>query len=294
MEARQEFATSQGEIGAKLLTSTSRELILWDGRATSILSMYDPNFIFYGITWSPDETYVACGYNIHTLDRQLETGDKVPINRHLQGTHQIYWYDGKLYIMESLTNQILVWDGKDLTSVEHYRNTEGDPHINSIWCDGKLFYVTEHWRNQLPKVIHMFDMEWNSVAAQMSWDEQLTPGIHNAYMEDDTIITLGPGIVKMFFKTPTDNISYLKERTFMPAYMGGAYFRGFARTADHYYIGVSELGDKEKRHLGGDAAVLVYDNNWDMTGRLILKNTGQLLDIRCIEPLDLAHNGVEW
>lgn len=62
--------------------------------------------------------------------------------------------------------------------------------------------------------------------------------------------------------------------------------RGLARTPGKWYIGISQ------RYLAQDSSVLVFDDHFNLIHKIVLKNIGQILEIRAMPGLDGAHNGI--
>jgi len=283
----------------KLLISTSKRLVLWDKVAHTLMEMDDPNHLFYGITWSPEEIYVVAGPDVLTFDKDFNPTGKLPFHD-LWGAHQCYWWDGKVYVFQSPTNEIFVWDGKEVTTLPYPYFKKGieDPHLNSMWCDDNFFYVAEHWQQELPKIIRVFDLDWNPVTTveieEEAFGEGGHSGIHNVYWEGGYIITLGPGVIICARSQDLTVGIGVDVRGYegLPNLTFTSYLRGLARTNSNFYVGVSQLAGRDQRHLGGDAMVLKLDDSLGLEDVILLKDTGQLCDIRCIDPLDHAHNRV--
>jgi len=269
----------------RLLIGTAKQLLLWDGKATPV---YESESLTYGITWDGDNAYVVNGPDLLTLNRSLEIVDRSALD--MWGPHQALYSNNKVYIMESARNTIITVEGQTHRRQPWPFTTEtNDPHINSLWIKDGDYYVVEHRQMLTPKRIVVTDENWSLrriIGIPRHVLDGKLSGLHNVYVEDDTLYTLGPGIII------TCNLVTGKFRTITPEGEFPLYLRGLARTKDHFYVGVSHHQPRDQRSEG-DSAFLILDNDLNQLELVHLEGTGQLCEIRALEG-DKAHNGIDF
>lgn len=287
----------------RLLISTYNKIILWDGKAHTVWDERGkPEFHnFFGITWNDKEIYVAEGGHggdslYHIFDEKLRHVGLLPFglagsDECISDPHQIYWWDGELYISSAKTDTIYIWDGRpELEQVRWKEAREPTQHLNSIWCDGERFYVCEHRKREMPKRVMVLDEAFNPMYRVIIPNDVFVKtkphGIHNVYVEDGWLYTCSP---KAFvaFEMETGVARTITSDLIRKAH----YVRGLARAEGNWFVGLSEAKVRSERGKG-DSAVLVLDDGLEMIDLLPLQDTGGLNDIRAIDGLDLAHNGV--
>jgi hypothetical protein len=278
----------------RLLVATRNKLIVWDGRPKTILEKqkYYVYHHFYGITWNEGNIYVSHRLNkengvIQVFDREFNWVKKLEFDN-LHSPHQILWRDGKLYITDAYNSQVIIWGGRKT----RYIKVGSDDHPNSVWCDGKMFYVLEHRGARMPKGVQIFDLNFNKLGRADLPGEALVKGgetihgAHNVYIENGLLYIFGAGALVRY------NISRGgHDRIVCHKMMADYYPRGLARTSDRFYIGLSEVKSRGERDKG-DSFILVNDNNFKNLDVLRLRDTGALHEIRAIDNVDLAHNSL--
>jgi len=282
----------------RLLISTYNRLILWDGEAHTVHEghSHERYHNFFGITWSEDKIYLAEGGHVghssyHVFDRNLRHKGKLPIGEGIGDPHQIYWWDGKLYIASTFQDAIFIWNGTEKPKRIGWRQPgESTQHLNSIWCDDNFFYVVEHRKRVMPKWIQVMSMDFEPLHKIVIPNDafvKATPhGIHNVYIEGDYLYTCSP---KAFvrFNMATGETKTITSHIIREAH----YVRGLARVPGKFFIGLSEAKVRSERGEG-DSAILVLDDDLEAIDLLPLQDTGGLNDIRAIDGPDLAHNRV--
>lgn len=269
------------------------KFVLWDKKPYIIHEgdLSKGSAHYNGITWNEDSVFVSCAidtkYVIRIFGKHLETIGLLP-EADLHETHQIYWYNDKLYATNTGLNRIEIMDNL-AWSYYAWRDCGYDTdHINGIWAHGDTFYITE-FRNR--------GEEKQFSRIKVCYKEFVYPhvitvgnGIHNAYVENGEIYTLTskpPGLFKIGGNGNT--------RDFIPlSNVKDSLIRGLARTKDFWYIGVSRWEtERDKRHVG-DAIILQLDNYFNEVDRIIMPDFGPVCDIRVIDEMDLAHNGIPF
>lgn len=284
----------------RLLISTYNKVILWDGKSNTIWSRrgHRDYHNFFGITWSEDHIYVAEGGHVghslyHAFDGKLNREGTLSIGSGIADPHQIYWWRGGLFIISAKQDRIFLHTSSTLQEIHPWKK-KGEPtlHLNSIWCDGNLFYVVEHRKREMPKRIRIFDLTLKPVGCielrREAFVKAKPHGIHNVYIENDVLYTCSPKALVRHDLSSGESEPIIPCRLMNEAH----YVRGFARTPGKFFIGLSEVKVRSEREEG-DSAVLVLDDEFDVLDVLVLKDTGGLNDIRAVDGPDMAHNGVE-
>jgi hypothetical protein len=278
----------------QLLISTMLNLIHYDGENYHIVhtgQLSEGTAHYNGITWDENEILVsACKdfkYIILVLDKLFNV--KYYLDQaDLHETHQIIIKKDNLYCVNTGKNRIEI-----LTS-SGWKNKSFNPspcdidHLNGIWFDNNYFYISEfrHRHNDKKSVVRICDFDLNLL-------DTIKVGlpIHNVYVENGlmyNVISREAGIYQtdLLTLTPTKHIP-LSD-------LQGYLLRGLARTRDRWYIGASRWEeDKSKRHVG-DGIVVMLNNRFQIIDKLVMPDVGPVCDIRVIDELDLAHNGVEF
>jgi hypothetical protein len=283
----------------RLLISTYRKFLLWDGKIHTIYEGYshEKYHNFFGITWNEDEIYMVegghAGHSLyHRFDGNLKRKGRLPIGKSIGDPHQIYWWDGKLYIASAWQDTVFIWDGEAIRNIYWKKAGEGNQHINSIWCDGEFFYVVEHRKRAMPKRVQVFDMDFKPlhkiVIPNDSFKKRTPHGIHNVYIENGILYTCSP---KAFV---WHNMASGESKPLQPSpwVRAAHYVRGLARVSGKWFVGLSEIKPRHERGEG-DSAILVLNDDLEKIDLFHLQDTGGLNDIRAIDGPDLAHNRIE-
>lgn len=256
----------------------------------------DGNAHYNGITWDKDCLYVsACEGTKYGYLMFTKTFEKMGFVKRLDlhETHQIIKIGRKLYFTNTGLNRIEWFD--TYTNESGYKafneSTHDVDHINGIWYNNKRFYVSEFRHKQKdqngeqPSVVRICDSDLNLT-------ETIKVGlpIHNIYVENGQMFNLvsrRAGLSVVDLNTKKKDFIDIKQLQEM-------LIRGLARTKDYWYIGASRWEeDRSKRHVG-DAVIAILDNNFEMMQEIVIPNAGPLCDIRIIDEIDLAHNGVKF
>ena len=282
----------------RLLIGTRNKLIVWDKKARTILEKkrYYVYHHFYGISWDTKDIYVAhrLTYShgaIDIFDNEFNLKKQVSFDVDFYAPHQILWWDKKLYMTDAHLSRVLVWDKKNVNVVEWRRPDGFSLHVNSIWCDGKKFYVLEHRGAVMPKGIQVFDLDFNPIKhielpRKVFVQKKSYHGVHNVYIEDGILYVFSPGALVKY------NLAFGDFKHVIPHPMLKDYYaRGLARTEGRFFIGLSEVKTRAERDKG-DSFILVTDDDFNVLDVLTLKDTGALHEIRAIDSPDWAHNKI--
>lgn len=275
----------------KCLISVVGRLLYWDGRkAHTVLEAEERVF---GVTWDERRVYVAAGRHpgrVLVLDGRLHTIEGFGVREgDLWDLHQLFWHGGVLHVVETGRNTLhrvglkrIGWE------MRGYCAPNDDPHINSIWGNGRRHWVVEHWNACCPKRVRVFDQCWRTLTVH-EFHEHLFParvksGLHNVFVEGGILYVLSPDAV-LCKRLALDQI----ERHPIHATLAATYLRGLARDKDGFYIGVSKYRESRPDRHHGDAAVAVLDDTLALRDLVVLEDAGEVYEIRLLNG-DWAHN----
>jgi len=279
----------------KLIISTMLKLVYWDGSQAHIIQegiLGDGVAHYHGITWDDAGVMYVTGaldFQYVLYKFQLPSFQELGvIHGVLHELHQIFWYNGKIYVTNTGKNRIEIWQDDSWRSVAWNPRPSDIEHINAIWSDGENFYVAEHRQAATGiSIVRICTMDLDHVETVL-----IGPGIHNVYREGNCLYNLvSPvgGDPAVFIITDMKDRSQC--RIDKPEW-GEVFVRGLARTQDSWYVGLSFWeSDRSKRHVG-DAIVVQLDNDFNDLDRVVLKNYGPLCDIRILGAKSLSHNGI--
>jgi len=220
------------------------------------------------------------------------------------GFHENFYWDGWVYTANTGFNSVIRWNPEAGLRLIYQGEPEQtmpwdeakDNHLNSIWCDGKNFYVVEHMGG--PSRVRVFDLDWKMVRTHQGLGEQA----HNVYVEGNAIYvntSYRHAVAIRDLRTGDEQWVKLAEQLgWRPKFYGEqfihiAYPRGLARSKNRWYIGLSaavQRGDRRK----GDSCVMVFDNRWHKTKEMVFDNTGGIGTggVRLMSETDYAHNRI--
>jgi hypothetical protein len=280
------------------LFTTSRTFSLYEnGKITDIYKDNNSNRI-YGITWNEKIIYIAAYDSkikkdvIKIFDKKFNYIKDLKLKHKLLSTHQIYYYNNHLYIMNTDSNFIDILNTKDNSwRRKKWRDTAANKHINSIWCDGKSFYVCEHNGLKPPSCIQKMNMNLENEKLYGNMGKC----IHNVYIEDGIIFTCDSA----HFTFARFNLKgkRMENKQFDVFDTKEWFNRGLCRNKNKNFwmIGLSchrkYRKDRKDTKKGG---VLILNNKFDIIEKIPINNYGQINEIRLISELDLAHNSIPF
>ncbi len=298
-----------------LLCSTVTKVLLHTPKGNHVLHT---GYNYPSSTWDEERFYVVArqtglpGNMILTFDKSFNLLHEYHFNNpgaelDAGGFHEGFYWGGKVYIANTGYNNVVEWDpaSKDVGIVYQAKpiqlpppnwDAAKDVHLNSVWCDGQNFYAVEHMGG--PSRVRVFDLDWNMVKTHRNLGEQA----HNIYLEDGVLYVNSSSrhaVVIRDLNTGGERWVRLAERLkWKPKFHGErfihwAYPRGWARTKDRWFIGMSatvERGDRRK----GDSCIMVLDNRWESVKEIVLNNTGGIGTggVRLMSETDYAHNRI--
>lgn len=292
----------------KMLLGTDNALVLWDDWRERMI--HEKAGAYFGITWSPDTLFVgarAYKKSSRMLAFDISEGELTPTasppftqmgrGKGHNGPHQILWNDGRLFVTNTQYNRVDVWD--ELTGGVghiHFEKPVGlkdVDHVNSIWRDNKtgFYYVVEHRKALMPKRIRVMDGA-GRVHRTIHLDlpglnaGALHSGLHNVFVKDDVLYTLGPTTIVLYhlhtgdvWEVPIEGIEKNKH-----------YLRGLAVTPDAFLIGASNAAPRHERGWAGSTVQVLNHDLYKVDQIYLKKGWGQIHDIRILDAEDLAHS----
>lgn len=284
----------------RLLIATQHTFGLWDGKFRVIQKRKG---VYFGISWDEHRIFVASRAPrqvpaVQIFDKSLALLDSVPFTDIGDDPHQLFYWEGCLYLANRDRFRIECYDFINNEESFIKWTPEGkDDHINSVWHDDNFFYVVEHRRHRMPKVIRIFNDDWRQVAKLVIFlKPQLGTmgfGIHNVYVEGKNVLTLAPDqIVTIHCNDIGPGLQV--HRTCYHNIDGPSktpYYRGLAKSQGVYFVGVSQLAAREQRDRG-TSFVYMLDSYLGLLDVIELPNAGQIASIRAVDGIDLAHNRI--
>jgi len=285
----------------RLVVSTYQSLMLLQDGQQYIMDA--GNGPYFGLTWS--RWYLFAGARrwatadteaIQIYNRRLQLVETYELPR-VNQLHQIYWRQGQLYLTDTSRDRVMRTDlkGSIFTAYQAELETalkEGDAdrrHINGLWCDNDLFYISE-----LHGSIKVFTPGWKLMNVF-----DLPYELHSVYLEgahmytcasnQEAVLELNLANDKMEFHNVGGHMGIMQDA----GDLHQAYTRGMARTHDRWYIGASAIKNEREARSRGDSAILAFDNDWQFVESIRLPDTGQLMDVRVLG-CDRAHGGTIW
>jgi len=176
------------------------------------------------------------------------------------GLHQIYFYDGRLYICNTGVEKIDIIEKETMDRIGiiekkrdgtspwrfNYSVSRWDysgvgrdvNHINSIWIDGGIIYVVKH--RDGPSKVKYFNETY-----ELLGEVDIGDKCHNVYAEDGKLFVCSSETECIIIR----DLSTGEDRIINTSQYAEGFPRGLARTSDRWYIGISQRGTREERHI---------------------------------------------
>lgn len=264
-------------------------LYLWQNKKQFLLA----HGTYYGLTWSQNYIYVSFNpqhRNVTEIEvfnknlvriGNLETGDD------LHGVHQIFFWDGELHVVNTSVESVYVYNQRRDVCHFNWTGYETDNHhLNSIWIDNNYIYAVEGLTKNPGDFFPTVQMLTHQYKPAKKFIFPASIQLHNVYVEDGTMYSLAKfGLVQKKLSEKRYQIIDLRPDE------ANGFLRGLARGEKYFYVGESQIKPRELRPYG-DSRVLVLNEDYKIIHIINLKNTGQIHDIRIVNGVDLAHNGI--
>jgi len=246
---------------------------------------------YFGISWDIKTLYLANREKraIISINEKLS---RITAKWGFSGLHDIFYFDNKLYIVETQRNAISIYNfiNKTLEKYHHLGYGYDRNHINNLFVYDNKLYVVEHNRTRNTgnkSRVAVYDFEKMKI---IDYIDDVGIESHNVYIEDDKMYvcsSMEEGVCIIDLNT--------NEREFINV---GQYIygltRGLSATNKYFYIGVSEYKERKRRHAGGTCHVLQFDRDWNLIDQIKIVQSSQLNEIRIMDEIDLCHNGIPF
>jgi len=260
-----------------LLVTTSFSFLRLDPETGDISPLHQGEGLYYGITRSPDQIFVAARRRLVSSETPMDQEHGVilvfdPGLCHintitapfpLRDMHQIKWHRGLLWVTCSFDNMVAVFDGKKW----HRWYPLGEPkeaerdqnHFNSFLFENRLIWILAH--NKGPSTLMAFDINTRRLIRQQDLGIQA----HNLWRQQQEMLTCSSG-----------NGRIVGEKGF--CLETGGFPRGVACLNHRRYVGISELAERKDRDYTS-GVIRVYNEAWELQKRFDLPKEGLILDI---------------
>lgn len=237
----------------------------------------------YGISWDQDKMFIALRpggklslERLWVYDRNLsKTGEIVKDKMTFSDLHQVFCFDGRVWVCSPGRNQVAIIDPDGSHEVwkpnpdKETVKREGRPpldynHFNSVWIKDDRLYLVAHNFERRAEV-----WEFTYPGRELIKKLPLNDYAHNICVTKKDFITLGS----------EDNKHY---------------GRGLAVSEEFVFRGDSRyIKDKIERQKSLQGSVVVEDREFNKI-REIPINKGEIYEIRILDRPDHAHNGIIW
>ena len=282
-----------------LLITTSKSLLTLDTETEKLSVIHTAMGLYYGITFSETEIFVAARNNDNPFDylgkpdeqgvilvfnAQLQLTRKITAPFPLRDMHQIMFFDNKLWITCSADNMVAIYDGDEWQ--QWYpspkladRNIDIN-HFNSLWVKNNELHLLAHNLGREPSVIYRYNYPDKKLIETITLGNQA----HNIWMLDNQ---------QEYFSCDSDNGKVISS-TGKKVALGG-FPRGAVITETHYYIGTSDVAERIERDQVS-SKIVQFNNDWHPIKTFTITGHGQLLDIKAPGINDIAqaiHKGIK-
>lgn len=263
--------------GAYLVGMTSGLWYITEDRMVQLSSVSS-----YGITRYNDRWYV-CQHSgkyskIISFLFNPEVGyDKVADMREecvglFKGVHQIDVYKDKLYIVDTLSNKLIV---KELNGKEFHVNpnkkvksrVKENNHFNSVFIKDDNIYILAHNGTTQPErksEIYVLDRESLKIKDVLPLEGRES---HNIYLHKEKFLYCNSINGEIIFDS---NVVFKKTDSFL---------RGLAVTENRFVVGGSQLAERSERK-NTSCNLYFLDREWNLVNEICIDEIGQIYEIR--------------
>ena len=242
----------------------------------------------FGITWKPDELYIANHRQLLVFDKQLQylrtLSTPLQIN-----IHQLAYHRGCVWAVSPRTNSLIgVYPSSGASAIEfnllnqnlcpyiprQTSDAEDKNHFNSLlWANGYLFVAAHNFAQ--PSFINTYE------GATLHLDytrHDAGSGVHGLALYNEELF---------WISTLTDEIR--SSLGYSQRLSKQGYSRGFAMNHEHFVVATSEFLHRDKRR-NGDSWIQVIDRQQGtLVSEFHLRGTGSINDLRLLDSYDYAH-----
>lgn len=241
----------------------------------------------YGITWNEDNMFVLCANPrrkdgrdqwIGVLDKELNYVDRILAGKdRIIGTHQIQWWDNRLWICSSADGHIVVCDEKGKVErvwapYAHFPLPQC--HINSIWFEPELVHLVHHTYGKEPSIF-----TYTYPGLEFVERTGLSSVPHNVYRYRGNLMSLLIG-----------GIHIVGGGVNTPGYYA---HKGLAVSKTAIIFGAAVVQDRPSRHKEREGHLYRYTPDFRPVSSVNLRR-GPINEIRILDRADDAHHGRPW
>jgi hypothetical protein len=246
--------------------------------------------VYYGVSFSQDELFVACRQARFGADRPSQHNIILRYGRDLRlkevlrplllrDVHQIVVSGGALLVCDSFDDAVLHY-AIDTGGWRTWRPLGDVPlgtdlnHINSVWADGAGTYLCgtrpQGWWAKV------------DVPFQLAEKRLLGNEPHNIWIEDGQVMVC----------SSKDGALMREDGTVLPL-AANAWARGVCRRDGRRYVGLSQMRQQRERGRS-DCSVVRMDPAGGLDGVWSFRRFGMVHDMRTVGEPDPTHNGVSF
>lgn len=266
--------------------SQHKASIFFQGRKDQRFTYGEKQLAHWGITWNHNHlfvchTFISQGKLSHKIGRFTLDGyllGYLPIDISFSQIHQLHCQGNFLWVVDTGHNlvhkiNLQTYEYKTIIPDTSLDLTQDVIHLNSVWSMHNTVYIGSH-----QGAIFCHDISSDKQICQHHYD----PNIHNVFILDGDLCT---------HMSARGEIINNSKRVLLKT---KPYSRGIIITDEYILVGISPVTIRDRRSGNLDCSILIYDRkqNNKMVGEIILPNAGQIMEIRCVNKKDYAHNEI--
>lgn len=244
----------------------------------------------WGITWSDRHLFTCVwlghrtnilGYRKEDLKREITISP--PKEFKVTAPHQICWIDGRIWIANSqfdhctmldpYTQKYETWNMYDSKIYNKIGRGRDHHHMNGLWYYDGHIYVVAHNKQQ-PSFVQVHKYPSLKLVDRIEMGHH----IHNVWPEGDELLTCSSRDGRIVSNKRSEVVKT------------GGFPRGVSITKDYNSIGISPHYAHQCKHRAHvDGEVQVYDKNWKLVKTFVMRDFGQVYEIRTFGERDISH-----
>jgi hypothetical protein len=268
----------------KILVSTSHSLLEIDEATLEIRRIHSGKGLYYGIANTGDVIYVAARNRLVSSDlpqdeergeillfsRKLEFIKSLSADFPLRDLHEVAWDGECLWATCPYDNFVAKWNGnaweKWFPQPEDSYQVKDKHHYNSILFESNLLWLLAHNFGESELI------SFNKNKMELMSRQSLGFQAHNMWRENGLLHTCSSaqGLILNEIESVVST---------------GGFPRGYCRSGNKRFVGISELAERGARDFT-TSKIVIYDSEWNLLNTLELVNEGLLLDMKMLGPMD--------
>lgn len=247
----------------------------------------------YGLTWNKEAIFISCYKYIRKLSFDFKQLYKRQLDNY--DYHQCLFANESFYVCNTRDNHVWETETDDLMrTVDRYVFEGSNKHLNSLFFEDGYFYACLHGNcrtesckatEERHSTIVKLDDKFNIVK---QWSKTGC-GSHNVYVEDGKIYTLNSTFGSMTVIDAENDDRIVID--FNKIFKKEVFPRGIARNKEHFYIGLSEVAERDRRDKIC-SSIVALDNDLNYVGCYNIPEFHHIRDVRLCNQIDFAHNQI--